>query len=70
MSGRPTRLVLDECLEYSPKIPSVVTEQKEETKENYLPVKLTAAFSIEPITSLKRVLWSLKRVHGATVYLS
>ena len=66
MSGRPKRLALDKCLEYSPKTPNVVTEQKEDTKENYLPVKLMAAFSTEPIPSLKRVLWP----HRGTIYLS
>lgn len=66
MSGRPNTLVLDKCLEYSPKTPNMVTEQKKDTKENYLPVKLMAAFGTEPITSLKRVLWP----HRATMYLS
>lgn len=66
MSGRPNRLVLDKCLEYSPKTPNVVMEQKKDTKENYLPVKLMAALSIEPIPSLRGVLWP----HRGTIYLS
>lgn len=52
MSGKPHMLVLGS--EYSPKTSNVVMQQKKHTEENYLPVKLMAAFSIEPIISLKK----------------
>lgn len=52
MSGRPNRLVLYKCLQHSPNTPNVVMEQKKDTKENYLPVKSMAAFSIEPTPRL------------------
>lgn len=54
MFGRPNRLVIDKCLKYTPKTPNAVMDQKKDIKENYLPVKLMAAFNMEPIPLLSK----------------